>query len=113
MCERALPLALDIGIPERAFWEMTFGEVTRAVESYNRRKQAADKERAAWDYRMAELIGASVSRLFGGKYPAVHEAYPGLFEETAGGQDWRIAKERLMRYADNHNRRRRKEGKTA
>lgn len=92
---------------------MTLGEIARAIESASRRAAQAARERAAFDYRLAELVGVSVSRLFGGKYPAAPEAYPGLLEQPAGGQDWRIAKERLLRYADNHNRRRRKEGGTA
>ncbi len=90
---------------------MTLGEVMRAIESYNRRKAAEDKERAAWDYRLAELVGASVSRLFGGKYPPAHEAYPGILEQPRLGQDWRVAKDRLLRYTQAHNKRR-KEGKT-
>ena len=48
------------------------------------------------DYRLANLIGSA----FCGKFPAIHEAYPGLFEEPDKVQDWRIAKERLMRYAE-------------
>ena len=53
-------------------------------------------------YRLANLVGSA----FCGKFPAVQEAYPGLFEEPDKVQDWRIAKERLMRYAEAHNRRR-------
>lgn len=91
---------------------MTLGELIRAVESFNRREQLRTKERAAFDYRLAELIGASVSRLFKGKYPEIYDAYPGIFErEPLRQQDWRIAKERLLQYTQQHNRKR-KEGKT-
>lgn len=100
-----------MGIPEREFWNMTLGEVIRAMESHNRRERLRAKERAARDYRLAELIGASVSRLFGGKYPSIQDAYPGLFEPADRRQDWRVAKERLMDYAARHNQRR-KEGKS-
>ncbi len=89
---------------------MTLGELTRAIESHNRLERVHARERAAWDYRLAELIGASVSRLFGGKYPPIQDAYPGMFEAVERRQDWRIAKERLMDYAARHNQRR-KEGK--
>lgn len=99
-----------MGIPEREFWDMTLGELTRAMESHNRRERLRAKEQAAWDYRLAELIGASVSRLFGGKYPSIQNAYPGLFEAPDRRQDWRVAKERLMEYAARHNQKR-KEGK--
>lgn len=91
---------------------MTIGEVTRELESFNRREQMRIKERAAFDYKLAELIGASVSRLFKGKYPEVYDAYPGIFErQPVRQQDWRIAKERLLQYSQQHNRKR-KEGKT-
>ena len=82
------------------------------MESHSRRERQRIKERAAWDYRMAELIGASVSRLFGGKYPPIQDAYPGLFEEADRRQDWRIAKDRLLAYAAQHNRKRQKGGET-
>lgn len=52
------------------------------------------------DYRLATLIGLA----FCGKVPALHEAYPGLFDAPDGVQDWRIVKDRLMRYAEVHNR---------
>lgn len=106
-----LQTALDIGVPEREFWDMTLGEIGRVIESHNRREQQRMKERAAWDYRLAELIGSSVSRLFGGKYPPIQDAYPGLFEAADRRQDWRVAKERLLAYATQHNKKR-KEGKS-
>lgn len=105
-------MALDAGISELDFWGMTLGEVTRAMESHSRREQQRVRERAAWDYRMAELIGTSVSRLFGGKYPPIQDAYPGLLEDADRRQDWRIAKERLLAYAAQHNRKRQKGDET-
>ena len=90
---------------------MTLGEITGAIESHARRQERALQERAAMDYRLAELIGRSVSRLYGGKYPDASEAYPGILEPAEPQvQDWRIAKERLLQYSEAHNRKRHQGG---
>lgn len=41
------------------------------------------KQKAQFDYSLAELIGASVARMFdsGNRYPSLYEVYPHLFEE--------------------------------
>lgn len=82
------------------FWLSTPGEIADALLSYHRRRKAALTERAAMDYRLASLIGLA----FCGKVPPLHEAYPGLFDAPDVVQDWRVAKDRLMRYAEAHNR---------
>ena len=84
------------------FWLSTPGEIADAALSHHRRRKAALTERASMDYRLAILIELA----FCGKVPPLHEAYPGLFDAQDVVQDWRIAKERLMRYAEAHNRRR-------
>lgn len=84
------------------FWESTIAEVRDRLESYGRRETARIRERAAMDYRLAELIADACF----GKMPRPHEAYPGIFEPPDEIQDWRIMKERLSRYAAAHNRKR-------
>ena len=76
--------ALDIGISENIYWEMTIAELSRAVESYNRRKKAEDKEKASFDYLLADTIGKSVARIYSSsaKMPELFEVYPSLFDSA-------------------------------
>lgn len=84
------------------FWESTISEIRDRMESYGRRETARVRERAAMDYRLAALIAEACF----GKMPKPHEAYPGILEASKAVQDWRIMKERLMKYAVAHNRKR-------
>jgi len=74
---------LDIGICEKDFWEMTFGEVSRAVDSFMRTHKLKQKENAVNSYILANMIGVSVGiRLSGkGQFPKIEKFYPNLFEE--------------------------------
>lgn len=102
MLERALPDALDAGMTPTEFWSATLREIRQILESFQRRKRAELQQQAIMDYRHAYLV----ANVFAGKSLQLHEVYPGLFEEPDRQQDWRIAKERLLRYADAHNRKR-------
>ena len=75
-------VALDCGIPERIFWEMTIAEFAREVKSYNRRKREEAKEKASYDYILADLIGRSIARMFSNSatMPEIGELYPTLFD---------------------------------
>ena len=85
------------------FWESTIAEIRDLMESYQRRETAKAKQQAAMNYRLSALVSSALV----GKLPPIHEAYPGLFDPPDAGQDWRIAKVRLLRYAEAHNRKRR------
>lgn len=78
-----LEAALDSGIPEREYWGMTIAELIRAMESRKRQYIAAEKERAAHNYILADLIGRSISRLYSSsaKMPTIAEVYPSLFSQ--------------------------------
>lgn len=58
---------------------MTLAEIERYCDGAVWRM----KQQAQFDYSLADLIGASVGRLFDGevKYPSIYEVYPHLFEE--------------------------------
>ena len=99
MIETTLPAALDAGMTPTAFWTATITEIRQVLESRERCLKREMQQQAALDYRHAYLVAA----LFGGKSPSIHEVYPALFEEEKK-QDWRIAKERLLRYAEAHNK---------
>ena len=75
-------MALDYNITEWDFWDMTIGEIERAIESKKRVKRRQDQEKASFDYILANLIGQSISRIYSSsnKMPELNEAYPTLFD---------------------------------
>ena len=77
-----LEVALDCGIKEYEFWDMTLAEITRAVDSYNRKKRREEQEKASYDYILADMIGRSVALLFNGnnRFPEIYTVYPTLFD---------------------------------
>lgn len=77
-----LETALDCGITELDYWEMTLAEVIRAIDSYKRRYRQQERQQAAYDYILADAIGKSVSRVYSSsnKMPELYELYPSLFE---------------------------------
>lgn len=88
---------------------MTYSEVNATIDSFNRRKQEKEKERASFDYILANLIGISVARVYSEKqeFPTIGTIYPGLFEDEERRAEEREAeriKAMLLKYAENHNR---------
>lgn len=77
-----LDTALDNGITEAEFWDMTIIELNRAIESRERVKIAQQKEKAIFDYNLADLIGRSISRLYSATatMPDISTVYPTLFD---------------------------------
>ena len=77
--------ALDWGITEKEFWDMTFAELKRDVASRSRRRKLDEQQRALFDYALAELIGRSVARVYSNsaKMPEIGEVYPSLFDTQA------------------------------
>ena len=73
--------ALDYGIKERDFWDMTFAELERECASKRRMIQYQEKERATYDYILASLIGRAVSSTMSSNvnYPDISEVYPHIF----------------------------------
>lgn len=92
-----LERALDSGITELNFWDMTPGEVIRAIESNNRIVKLQAQEKASYDYIQASLIIKGISICLGDKsnYPTLQEAYPGLFEEIAQEQEEKIQQQKM------------------
>ena len=77
-----LESALDYGISEADFWNMTLAELERAINSKKRVKKQQDQEKAAFDYILADLIGRSVARIYSSsaKLPDITEMYSTLFD---------------------------------
>lgn len=85
--------ALDYGLSEKDFWEMTFAEVERAIASKRRQEQ----RRASFDYILADLIGRSVARVHNSSntMPTLAEAYPTLFDKQAEEEEIQAQKDKL------------------
>jgi hypothetical protein len=80
--------ALDWGLSEHEFWDMTVGELERYVSSKQRQREYKLKERATMDYTQALLIGRA---MHGGNeenpFPSLYEVYPELFFEEAKAKE--------------------------
>lgn len=102
---------MEAEIDARDYWDMTYKEIIETIKAYNRRKKADMQFQASIQYRLADLIGASVGRLLDDKIklPPIEEAFPTLFDDiiekqTRKQQDWRIMKERMKDFASQHNK---------
>lgn len=62
---------------------MTLAELERVFESRNRVRENERKDKAYFDYKLADLIGCSVARVFNknNKMPTIYQAYPNFFVE--------------------------------
>lgn len=113
-----LEKALDIGITEKDFWDMTFAEIERAIESYMRREKEKAQERASYDYILGDLIGRSMARIYSSAntYPEISEAYPTLFsnkevQEQKAAKKAELSAIRFRLFAEAHNKKQRGEAK--
>lgn len=90
---------------------MTLAEVIRAIESYNRRYKAREREQAAYDYILADAIGKSVSRIYSSsaKMPKIYELYPALFDSDEAKEQEQVRRDelsvlRFKQFAAAHNK---------
>lgn len=106
--------ALDCGITELDFWNMTPGEVVRQAESRAKMRKLESQERASYDYVLASLIIKGVSITMGSKeeYPTLEKAYPGLFDDLAKQKEDKIQEQkmnlsalRFRQFAQSYNKR--------
>ena len=95
---------------------MTISEITRMAKSKQRTTITASKERAVFDYLLADLIGKSVSRIYSNsaRMPEVYEVYPSLFEqedieEKKQEQRDTLSALRFKQFAQSYNKRFKKE----
>ena len=80
---RLLETALDYGIKEQEYWEMTVAEVERAIASAIRVRKREQRDKASFDYLQADLIGRSISRIYSSSstMPTLADVYPSLFDK--------------------------------
>ena len=91
---------------------MTCGEVARAIESHNRRYKAESREKACYDYILADLIGRSIARIHSSSatMPELYECYPSLFDnkeiqEQKAEKQAELSAIRFRLFANSHNKR--------
>lgn len=95
---------------------MTISEITRMAKSKQRTTITESKERAVFDYLLADLIGKSVSRIYSNsaRMPELYEVYPSLFEqedieEKKQEQRDTLSALRFKQFAQSYNKRFKKE----
>lgn len=105
-----LDAALDLGLMERDFWEMSLAELNRFFKSRKRLEETKQKTRASFDYILADLIGRSNARLYSSsaKYPQITDIYPTLFDveqirASKAEKDRQRFIAGLQQYATTHN----------
>lgn len=103
--------ALDLGITEQEFWNMTLAELHRVIESRQRCRKREAQERASFDYLLADLIGRSVGRIYNSanRMPSIEEAYPGIFdakeiEDQKATQQDNLSAMRFRQFANAYNK---------
>lgn len=106
-----LDVSLDYGISENDFWSMTIAELVRAVNSKKRTTLEQARERAAYDYILADLIGRSIARIYdsANNLPSIHEAYPSLYsqeevEEKKQEKQAELSALRFRQFANSYNK---------
>ena len=109
---RWLDVALDYGISEHDFWEMTIAELERAISSKKRVQKREAQERASFDYILADLIGRSISRIYNSanNVPSISEVYPTLFdskeiEDAKSVKQDELSALRFRQFAQSFNKR--------
>ena len=103
--------ALDWGISEHDFWNMTLGELDRYIDSKKRQEEHRLKERATMDYTLALLIGRAVQGSSEeNPFPDLYEVYPTLFfeehkqkEETEADRLSELSALRFIQFAESFN----------
>lgn len=100
IAQKLLQPAINMGLSEFDFWNMTKAEIERYLEGAIWRMRS----KAQFDYCLADLIGISVARVMSNDvtYPPIEQIYPNLFD-----QDIKVEKERLeeeLRIEDSTNR---------
>ena len=103
--------ALDYGISEHDFWNMTFAELDRLVASKKRMEKYEAKEKATYDYILATLIGRAFAAGMDSKatFPEIYEVYPSLFnndrERQKQEQSIQLSALRFKQFAHSYNNR--------
>lgn len=104
--------AINMGLSEYDFWNMTIAEIKRFTDGATWRI----KSKAQMDYQLANLIGISVARIVSNEqeFPAIETVYPHLFDEEMAQARKEISEQekittdstnRFLEFAMKHNAR--------
>lgn len=103
--------ALDSGISEQDFWNMTFAELDRLIASKQRQHKLEAKERATFDYIHAQLVGRALAANMASEatYPPIEDVYSSLFLDAEKIQEKHEQKQslsalRFIQFAESFNR---------
>jgi len=106
-----LDVALDYGIKEWEFWDMTIAELIRLIESKKRIQKLDLQQQAIFDLTLADAIGRSVARIYSSsaEMPQIYDLYPSLFDAQEIEEKQQEAKDkasaaRFIQYAQFHNK---------
>lgn len=108
---RQLEECLPCGISIETYWNSTQAEIVLMMKAHKKREQYEMQKQASLLYTHADLIGISVSRLFGdNKMPDFKTAFGHLFEDEEAKESEAVmdaeletSKMRLMQYIDRYN----------
>lgn len=97
---------------------MTIGELSRAVRSAQRVRKTQAREKASFDYTLAQIVGRACGMAFGtvkSEFPAISEIYPTLFDSEEIKQrrqekQAELSALRFKQFAESFNQRFNKEG---
>lgn len=103
---------MDWGISEEEFWTLTLAELERLLASKKRVLISQQKEKATYDYVLADLIGRSVSRIYNSSntMPEISTVYPTLFDSGEIEEKKQVKKDeisaiRFKQFANSFNKR--------
>lgn len=110
---------MEYGITENEFWNMTLAELMRYVDAQKKIQERRARERASYDYILADLVGRSVARIYSSTttYPHISEVYPALFdsqelEEQVKQKQMEASIARFKQFTQSHNKKFREVGGT-
>lgn len=90
---------------------MTIAELKRAIDSKKRIQLQDSKQKAIYDYTLADLIGRSIARVHSSanRFPSIAEAYPSLFtseevEEEVQAKKDELSALRFKQFAQSYNK---------
>jgi hypothetical protein len=89
--------ALDYGINEADFWQMTFAELERQVESKKRVQKLEAQEKATVSYIHSIIQARFIAGAFsnGAEVPDISEFYPTLFDDKESKEKKQESKDEL------------------
>lgn len=112
---KLLQPAINCGLSESDFWNMTKIEIERYLEGATWRM----KVQAQFYYSLADLIGVSCARIMSKdvEFPSIEQVYPNLYLEAEGQEeqveieekDMTASVNRFLEFAMAHNAKIRKE----